>query len=327
MKKNTLLLLLVLLAASVHAGTDKLKVVCASRADTAPVIDGKLDDACWQQTEVCGDFTTIGDIAPVSQKTTMRWVYDDKNLYLALEFHWDDFESLTKGVAQIIAKHGADQKQPCKFKDFVNYYGTELFIDRGATRKNYYQILFNPAGQLCGHYNNIWEKYTGQGQYFKSTLKDGCWTAEFVFPAAGLQPGDKWGLNLVRNKETGPYAIWKQTGGAFNQPAMFGTMIIGSYTQWWDAVWSQGAAKQLDAIGKNLPKYAEKRSCLPALYQAVREEAARMDLAARGTRLADRDDFERRYEAYNLFQKKFSRLVSLYEAYQMTANPERDHAQ
>lgn len=316
MKDATAQLLFVLLAtASVHAGTDTLKVVCASRAATAPVIDGRLDDACWQQTEVCTGFTTIGDIRPVSQRTTMRWVYDEKNLYLAFEFLWDDVESLRRGVAEIIAEHGADQKQPCKWEDFTNRYGVELFIDNGATRKNYYQILFNPAGQLCGHYNMIWEEYTGAGQHFKSTIEDG-WTAEFVFPAAGLQPGDKWGLNLVRNSGSGPYAIWKQTGGAFNAPAMFGTMLIGSYAEWWEAVWGRGILAELERIGKEIPRFAADRT-LPALCASVQEEADRMTETVRNCPLSERANFETVYRAYDAFRMRFDRMKSLYDVHRM----------
>ena len=299
------------------AGAADLKVICASRADTAPVVDGVLDDACWQRTEIRADFTTIGAIAPVAQPTTMRWVYDDRALYLGIEFRWDDRALLEKGVEEILAKHGADQKQPCQWKDFTNRYGAELFIDRGATRKNFYQILFNPAGQFCGHYNNIWDKYSGEGQGLKSRVKDGVWTAEFVFPAAGMKPGDKWGVNLVRNSDTGPYAIWKQTGGAFNAPEMFGTLVIGDYRQWWEAVWGRGAMAQLEDIGKALPRYAAGDATLRALYAAVGSDAERLNETVRNCPLTERANFETLYLAYDAFRMRFDRLKSLYEAHRM----------
>jgi hypothetical protein len=310
--------LILLLAGAVGSSAAELKVICASRAEVAPVIDGVLDEACWQNTEVRADFTTIGTMEPASQPTTVRWVYDDRALYLGLQFHWDNQGLLEQGVKDIVARHGADQKQPCAWQDFTNLYGAELFIDKGATRKNFYQILFNPAGQFCGHYNNVWERYTGAGQVLRSTVKDGTWTAEFVYPATGMKPRDTWGFNLARNSDTGPYAIWKQTGGAFNAPEMFGTLIIGSYREWWDAVWGQGTLGELDAIAKALPRYAADPT-LAALYATVRLDAARLDDLARRTPVAQRAGFETLYEAYEGFHSRFARLQSLYDTHRMLA--------
>ena len=39
------------------------------------------------------------------------------------------------------------------------------------------RYFFNSAGQLSGHYNMIWERYSGKGQFFRTTVK--CvWTVE-----------------------------------------------------------------------------------------------------------------------------------------------------
>jgi hypothetical protein len=59
-------------------------VVKVPKADTPPVIDGKLDDTAWQQAAVFTDFKTLKpDFGlPPSEKTEAYLIYDHENLYL-----------------------------------------------------------------------------------------------------------------------------------------------------------------------------------------------------------------------------------------------------
>ena len=52
------------------------------RIDTPPVIDGKLDEAFWQQAPVVGNFKTYNpDFGKVmSEATEVRMAYDSENL-------------------------------------------------------------------------------------------------------------------------------------------------------------------------------------------------------------------------------------------------------
>ena len=55
------------------------------RAETPPVIDGRLDETLWQQAPVVGGFTTYNpDFGKVmSEQTEVRMAYDSENLYFA----------------------------------------------------------------------------------------------------------------------------------------------------------------------------------------------------------------------------------------------------
>ena len=63
---------------------DSLKVANAVRAEKSPVIDGRLNDACWQTAEIIGDFkqyVPAYDVKP-SYPTEVRIVYDDYGVYI-----------------------------------------------------------------------------------------------------------------------------------------------------------------------------------------------------------------------------------------------------
>ena len=58
--------------------------VHAARATTAPVIDGRLDDAIWQSAEAVSGFLQRDPVEgePASEETVVRIAYDDHALYV-----------------------------------------------------------------------------------------------------------------------------------------------------------------------------------------------------------------------------------------------------
>ncbi len=50
--------------------------------NTAPVIDGKLDDACWTQAARLTDFYVLDLDQPVPEETTGLICVDDKAIYV-----------------------------------------------------------------------------------------------------------------------------------------------------------------------------------------------------------------------------------------------------
>ena len=287
---------------------EPLKVICASRAATPPVIDGKLDDPCWRATEVRDDFGSVADSSPVKRRSTMRFVYDDQNLYMALEFFWDDITILEKGVAEILKKHGRPPEGVMSIKNYANRYGVELFLDRGATRANFYQVLFNAAGQWVGNFKARWECYKQGGQRFKSAIRGDRWVVEYVYPAKGLKPGDRWGLDVVRN-DASYYAMWRHISGAFHQPAQFGTLVIGSYRDWWQTVSRRAGVKHLDPIGARLRAGPASARALVPLWHQVRQRAAELARVARVCPPTSRRHFETLYRAHADFAKDYNRLA------------------
>lgn len=296
---------------SITADCRPLKVICASRAKVPPVIDGVLDDACWDSAEVRTDITSIGEDKPLKRSTAMRFLYDDKNLYLGMEVFWDDMNILEKGIAEITKKHGPIQENKiCSIKKYANTFGLEVFIDPGASGISYYQILFNAAGQIIGNFRCDWEHFTLK-PYFKGRIQDKCWTVEFVCPIKGLKAGDECGLNICRNDET-YYGIWKQVGANYHNPKMFGRLVIGDYRSWWDAAWGKGIVEELEHM-KDISAYARHEPYLKSLHELVLERKDALDGVAQEHPPINRKNFEILYQAFSDFRSVFTRLESLYQ--------------
>src|SRR5688572_10846985 len=71
-------------AQSETTNTQQTKQFRAVRVDTAPVVDGKLDEAVWQQADVITDFHQIrpGDGSEPSEPTEVYVVYTADALYI-----------------------------------------------------------------------------------------------------------------------------------------------------------------------------------------------------------------------------------------------------
>ena len=294
-----------------------LKVICATRTEKAPVIDGVLDEPCWAKTEVRSDFVTPGVGKPVKQRTTMRMAYDDKNLYVGLEFHYNDIKILTGGIRSILAKYGPPARSVAPIANFSNSYSFELFVDRDASRVNSYQLLYNAAGQSAGNFN-MNEKRFKTTPIIRSTVGKDRWTVELAWPIAGKPPviGDVWGLNLIRNDEMCS-GMWAFISGAFHQPKLFGRVLIGDYAAWWNTVFAKGVADRLGEIQRGMA--GSKR--LGALYDLAKVGADRLASLAKKHRPTNRKNFEILYRAYAGFGKDMTRLEAAYQTHrQMEAN-------
>ena len=86
-----LILFFLILFLSVYAGTtDPVKVLKATRVAEAIHIDGKLDEAIWQQTEKASDFIQMEPIPgqPSTFKSEVYFLYDDHAIYVGAKL-WD----------------------------------------------------------------------------------------------------------------------------------------------------------------------------------------------------------------------------------------------
>lgn len=290
-----------------------LKVICASRAEQPLVIDGKLDEPCWKNTEACHDFVTpAGETIPVKQTTIMRVVYDNSAIYIGLDFHWNNIEDLKKGIQEIIDQYGTPSKYTfANIKKYANRFGAELFIDPGASRRNYYQILINAAGQMTGHYKMNWGLFKNK-PFFKSAITGDRWTAEFVFPYKNLKTGSEWGLNICRNDQT-YYGIWKQMGSDYNNPKRFGKMLIGDYQNWWKAVWAKNGVETINKISAKVAEYSKENQEMGILYDNIRKKVDKLGQLVKIHPPINRKNFKIIYVAYQDFKSDFDRFNSLYK--------------
>ncbi len=319
-RQVVLVLLLLVVGGLVHA-EGAAKVICAGRAATPPVIDGVLDDACWQNADWRDDFIPLGS-TPL-ERTTMRLVSDDRNLYVGVECVWKNVSRLQALVTEARAKPDFTGG----FVDINRFAGCgslELFFDPGATMANHYQVLINAAGQICGQYKGNWDPFkTRPSGAVKIT--DTGWTAELVFPDQGLhqgdlQPGREWGFNMVRNDET-PVGIWKDMGAVFNEPKQFARLVIGDGPTWWRGTWEKGVVPSFSQMSTDAEAYGKTAPLLTALIQEVGRRMPAMEETVQTAGLTTSGGFLQVYAKYAEFSALFHRLEALYATTKLTTGP------
>ena len=171
---------------------EKRNPVKAVRFDTAPVIDGKLDDEVWKTAAVFRDFYQVqpGDNLIPENKTVVMLGYDPHFLYIA--FHcFDDPSKVRANIA----------KRDNIFDD--DYVG--ILFDTFNDQRRAFEFDFNPLGVQA---DGIWTE--GRGEDFSLDLvfeskgmvtTDG-YTVEVAIPFKSLRyvaGGDKlWGVHFWR---------------------------------------------------------------------------------------------------------------------------------
>ena len=107
----------------------------AIRTETPPKIDGKLDDACWQNSAKTGTLIQFepqrGE--PATQPTTIYLAYDANKLYVAFECFKTDMDNLA-----------ANQTRRDSF--FFSDDHVEVLIDTFLDGRNCYTFALNPLG-------------------------------------------------------------------------------------------------------------------------------------------------------------------------------------
>jgi len=171
----------------------EVKSARAVRTDTPPVIDGKLDDAVWQNARVIDDFTQTlpveGD--PPTERTEVRLLYDSEALYLGIRMYDSEPDKL------IATQMTYDETQVAD--DRIN-----LLFDTFDDQRNGYFFQINPVGarsealienneRFRREWNTIW--------YARASIDDQGWVAEFAIPYQSINfnpDSTTWGMEIER---------------------------------------------------------------------------------------------------------------------------------
>lgn len=216
-----ILTLMALLAATACQAADvgKQRLYECQRAAQPPVIDGKLNDACWQTAGTSGEFWTLRSATPIMQ-TLVQGVYDDRRLYLGITC----LENKPEGM---LANVTTDDLSSVMGDDAI-----EIFLHPDPTQVAYYQLSANSIGTRYDGlgfdpgWNGVWEAAGSVG-------KDR-WTLECAidfksFDRFGV-PGAVWGFNVCRDRNgegDTQWSCWSPSPGGFHQPQFFGRLIFG----------------------------------------------------------------------------------------------------
>jgi hypothetical protein len=171
----------------------KLRTYTTMRLSTPkPVIDGKLDDACWNTGIWAGDFIQFvpDEGAKPSQRTEMKIMYDDKNIYVAMRAFDKEPENIQR-YAGMRDEFVGD----IMGVTFDSYHDrrTGFEFDLTAYGQKIDLVLTNPMA-WDGSWNPVWEGKVGS--------EDSAWVAEMEIPLSQLRYSKEveqvWGLHCWR---------------------------------------------------------------------------------------------------------------------------------
>ncbi len=158
---------------------------------TAPVIDGKLDDACWQTLGAwSGGYTQFTPYhgAPPSHPTEIKILYDNRNLYVAIR-----------------ASDGPIEKRSRFPGDRDEFSGDIVGVtfDSYHDKRSAFEFDLTSAGQKIDLrlFNSSWDTTWNAIWDGKVSQDAKGWYAEFLIPLSQLryvQGNDVWGLHSWR---------------------------------------------------------------------------------------------------------------------------------
>ena len=186
----TLLASMLAMTSISYAETKKLQV---PRIDSPPVIDGRLDDPCWQSAVKGDGFTIHENKKPATEQTEFFVCYDENNLYFG--FHCFDSQP-DKIVASMTERDSGLWDD-----DFVGVsldtYHEHLMVDEFYVNAIGTQDDYRAQGTA--------EKIEWKGDWRAAAVKvsDG-WTAEMEIPFSILNyktGATSMGLNIERQEQ------------------------------------------------------------------------------------------------------------------------------
>ena len=191
-------------------GTRRIRVLHI----TEPIkIDGRLDEPGWSQAEVATDFRQQepSEGEPASEKTEVRLLFDDKNLYVGV--HAFDSEPARINSRELV-----------RDATFSNDDKVEILLDTYHDRRNAYRFAVNPLGTQQDalitdegrDLNLSWDApWISAGRIDQTG-----WIVEIAIPLTTLrftEGASTWGLNFARiirrKNEENLWTSWQRSFG------------------------------------------------------------------------------------------------------------------
>ncbi|MDD3806247.1 MAG: beta-N-acetylglucosaminidase domain-containing protein [bacterium] len=185
------------------------------RVDRAPVIDGRLNDACWKTAVTLEGFsmplTGAVKVSPAREQTEARLCCDDKYLYIAFICHEPAMLQLK---ALMTASDSEVYSDDC----------VEIMLgdDRGA----YYHLVINSLGTVYDAQKT--DKSWNSGMKAAVSREKGAWVVETAIPLAVIKQKisatKMLNFNLFRTRYAGgrpEYSSWSVVERSFHAPERF----------------------------------------------------------------------------------------------------------
>ena len=199
------------------------KRTAATRTNTPPVLDGRIDEAAWELADVVSDFVQkdpVNGAAP-TKRTEVRVLYDDDTLYIG----WINFDDEPNKIVANDMRRDATMGG----EDYV-----AVFFDTFRDRRNAFGFQVNALGakfdytltdesQLNMNWDETWEA--------AASITERGWEAELAIPFAALRyptGSNVWGVEFEREVAYNKERInWNNTSRDYNWLAVsqYGNLV------------------------------------------------------------------------------------------------------
>ena len=221
--------------------SDNFKVYWLVKTKSAPAIDGKLDDAVWNQVEPLRDWgiCNYGRQKGALGKIDFRAAWDEKNLYIGARMYhprdpkdMQEFKRLVSDVSKVI------HSREC----------LEIHIDGNLDHATRFQSIVNALSEkwMCWYYDFGWGILENQDYGLDADwdvagrIEKDHWTVEVRYALADIQVnpsvGTMFGLNPCwfnwsdkREYIEGywwQYMTWSTHGDSHHDPRLYGRFIL-----------------------------------------------------------------------------------------------------
>ncbi len=191
----------------------------AVRVESRPVIDGRLDEAVWQQADVISDFHQIrpGDGTPTTERTEVYVIYDKDAMYIGARM----FDSEPELIAAPTNRHGLGLPNDDRFVIILDPFNTGRMGYRFESNLNAvrHDALYQNPTSFQLDWNTIWD--------VAASVDGKSWVTEVEIPFKSLSfdPSiDTWGFNFGRGiRRRGEEVAWVSYNRTYN-PSTLGKL-------------------------------------------------------------------------------------------------------
>ena len=169
------------------------KRMTATTTPAPPVLDGLVDDDVWELAEVVTDFLQREPVegATPSQRTEVRILYDDENIYLGFVMHDDEPDRIMAQDLRRDSRLQTDDTIAVLFDTFHDHRNGFLFRVNPLGTK--YDTTLKDESELNSSWDERWEA--------AAQITETGWQAEMVIPFKILRfPSGShvWGIDFKR---------------------------------------------------------------------------------------------------------------------------------
>jgi hypothetical protein len=163
-------------------------------ANTAPVIDGLMNDESWNAVEWSGNFIQFEPVEnkPPSQETEFKILYDNDNIYVFIRAHDTEPEKISRIMSRR-DKFSGDMVMVIIDSYFDKQ--TAFLFAASASGAKSDAAMSQDGNNEDSSWNPIW--------FLETSVDDKGWCAEMKIPLSQLRFGRKdelvWGLELQRS--------------------------------------------------------------------------------------------------------------------------------